>query len=199
MGAFLHEKVQILRADEFVIVVAVDAGRHACEQFRLHGGFQSCNRLGEHVVTAATQPRFRLHAFDTDERRDIAQLGKTCANIVVQKRSICEQLKIRLRIVLNQRHDIRMQERFAAQQAEKLRIVFFRRIDDALHLLQRQGHRRLCLLHPTAFAMQIAAIRNGHHDEGRKEWFPFIEAAFECAHGAISVPAEFHEIPLGAE
>jgi hypothetical protein len=92
-----------------------------------------------------------------------------------------------------------MQERLAAQQAEKLRIGVFRRIDDALHLLQRQGHRRLCLLHPAAFTVEVAAICNGHHDEGRKERFPLPEATFECAHGAISVPAEFQKIPLGTE
>ena len=139
--------------------------------------FQPAHRSVEHVLLAAALIAGDFTAFDADQRRGVAQLAQAGRGLLRDELAVGEKLKVTVGVSGEQIEQLRVHERFAAEDAEERVPVPFGVGDGAIERVQVNGVL-LLHIHPAALATEVARVDDGKIEE-RGEVFAALDAPLE--------------------
>lgn len=145
----------------------------------------------EHFGFASALIADDFAAFDADEGGDIPESSEFRGDFGRDELAVCEDLKITIGMRSEDAEQVRMQERFAAENAEEAIAMRFGIGDDAVQGRGVDHVPRRFDIDPAALAPEVAAVENGDV----KEWgegFPAAEAFFEPVNRTGTAPSEVH-------
>ena len=199
-GSLFRHPLDVLTADQFVVVVLADAGGDAEDESCFPTGTDSVQGALIDSTCLTATVTFLLESLNADERGDIACLAELPGDVVGEERAVGEELEVTVAVLGEDVQQSAIHQGFAAQYAEEGGTVAFAFADDAVDLLHRQALPS-SLTHPTSAACQVACLRDGNHVEGREERFASLLPLFEVAHvrqiRPAEVPAELPQQPDG--
>ena len=160
--------------------------------------FQPAHGFVENILLPAPGVAGDLAPLDADQGRGIAQAAQAGRHLLRDELAIGEKLKVTVRMRREQVEQLRVHERFAAQNAEKSVPVPFGIGDGAVQRMEIDAVSLLDI-HPAALATQIARIEDGEVKERRKI-FAALDAPLELFHRQhplhAEVPEKLRDAPL---
>src|SRR3989449_2091220 len=175
--AALDEFLQPLFGQQLVHIRLADAGGHSGKKPGTETMFQPAHRFVEHVLLAAALITRDFTAFDADQGRGVAQFAQAIRDFLRDELAVGEKLKVTVGVRGEQVEQLRVHERFAAEDAEERVPVPFGVGDGAIERVQVDGVL-LLHIHPAALATEVARVDDGKIEE-RGEVFAALDAPLE--------------------
>ena len=192
-GSLVGYPLDVLTADQLIVVVLANAGGDAEDESRLSTSTDSpeCALINSIGLTAAVA--LCLQSLDADDGGDVACLAELAGDVVGEECAIGEELEVAVAVVGEDVQQSSIHQGFATEDAEELGAVSLALTDDAVYLFHRQMLPS-SLTHPTSAASEVAGLGDGNHVEGGEEGFASLLPLLEVAHvgqiGQAEVPAE---------
>src|SRR5438128_1553120 len=129
--------------------------------------FQTAHRFVEHIPPAAARVTDDFTAFDADERGGVGQLPQAAGDPFGDELAVGEKLKVAVRVRGEEAEQLRVHERFAAEDAKEDVAVPFGVGDRAV---ERVEVDRVFLLyvHPATLTAEVAGVEDGEVKERRE-------------------------------
>lgn len=156
-SAFLDEMLQIFVAQNLVHVFAGNGCGEAEEDLVFAQLIETTVGNLEDAVAAAFVV-VRAPTVNADERRNVANVAQPAGVGFIERHAVGDDLKIAVAVTFENRPDILVLERLAAEQCVVVGVVFLASLDDRVKVVGGQMKRRTFLLDPATFAAQIAGI-----------------------------------------
>src|ERR1043166_8330976 len=138
----LNQPPQPALADQIVDVCLAHTGGDSQNQPVTPAVLKASQRLAENAQTPPPLVADDLRAFDTDERRDVADPPQVPSDLIGDQLAVGENLEVAIGVRGEDFQQLWMQERLASQNAEVAVAMPLGIIQDAVHVLERDAFSR---------------------------------------------------------